>query len=84
MPPDSLTVRAYRSVVAEHEKNVHRALRDIRSRLAGVGDGTSDPSMALGEATRLAASVNELITYLSALKALQEVSFLTGEGEGKH
>lgn len=78
--PDPLTVRAYRLVVDDAEKDAARALREIHRHVDAIDRATGKGRVsALGEAQRLAADVAELIRHLSALRTLNEVEFLTKE-----
>lgn len=76
--PDPLAVRMYRNEISGHRKRVAAALSSIRLLVGQLPDDVN-PMSGLGSAQRLSVEVADLITHLSALKALDTISFLAAE-----
>ncbi|MGI5169863.1 hypothetical protein ACQEU3_46655 [Spirillospora sp. CA-253888] len=75
--PDPLAVRAYQLIRDEHTRQAEATIRGIKAKAADLDPANA---LSLGTAQRLATDVTELIRHLSALRAVNELSFLI-EGE---
>lgn len=80
MAADPIAVRTYKHLTISEKRAAQRALDDVRKAMGQLGSyGVDEPSLALGEAQRLALHVAEVVRHLSALAALREVEFLVEE-----
>ena len=73
---DQIALRGYQSAVAQHQKTADLAADYIGDKIRNIKN-ESDVTTALSDARNLAGDLAELILALSALKALQDVEFLT-------
>jgi hypothetical protein len=73
--PDPLKVRGYNLEVERHTKRAERAIADLTTHARHLQANAS----TLVDAQRVAAAATELVTALSALKAAEDLRFLTEE-----
>lgn len=76
---DDLALRAYRNELERLRSNALRAVGDVRRHLDAVDSWLADAPGSFPQTRNLGTDVATLTEYVAALKALQDVAYLTEE-----